>query len=126
MSRLWLSTVFVLGLLALPRFEHVPVASDGFEPSATARVAAPSPSDDTLRTATAATTPLIVSLPTELQGAPVTRYSVLQAPALSGVADRSLTWIPRGTGPGTYDVRLHAHHSNAAPDTLVVQITVES
>jgi len=125
MSRLWLSTVFVLGFLALPRFGHVPFASDEFEPSATARVA-PSSLPDTLRTSTDGASPLIVSLPAELQETPVTRYSVLQAPSLSGVADRSFTWIPRGTGPGTYDVRLQAHHSNAAPDTLVVQVTVES
>lgn len=79
-------------------------------------------SPDTLRADAAADTPLILSLPAELSGAPVTRYTLLQGPSLSGVAGRSFTWIPKGAAPGTHDVRLHAHRPNAQPDTLVVQI----
>jgi len=81
---------------------------------------------DTLRSTTDADSPLILSLPDELEGRPVTRYRVLQAPSLSGVADQSFTWIPQGAGSGTYDARLHAHHPDAAPDTLVLRITVDS
>lgn len=93
------------------------------EPSSKER---PIPSSDTLRTSTAPGTPLILSLPATLNDIPVTRYSVLQGPSLSGVANRSLTWIPDGVESGPFDVQLHAHHPDTAPDTLVVRISVNS
>jgi len=97
------------------------------EPANSARVAAASsPPPDTLRSSISAGTPLIRSLPAELNGAPVRRYTLLRGPALSGVAGRSLTWITRGAAPGTYDVRLRAVHPDAAPDTLVVRVEIQS
>jgi len=97
------------------------------EPANSARVAAsPSPPPDTLRSSVTAGTPLIRSLPAALNGAPVARYTLLRGPALSGVAGRSFTWITRGAAPGTYDVRLRAVHPDAAPDTLVVRVDVQS
>ena len=81
---------------------------------------------DTLRATVAPGRPLIRSLPAEVGGAPVTGYAVLRGPALCGVAGQSFTWIPRGTAPGTYDVRLRATHPDAAPDTLVLRVDVQS
>ena len=83
------------------------------------------PSPDTIRSSIPAGTPLVRSLPGEVNGARVTRYGILEGPALSGVAGRSFTWITRGTSPGTYDIRLLASHPDAAPDTLVMQIEIE-
>lgn len=127
MSQRWLAigaVVFAVLLMGLPSSLS---ASSDVEPTAPSRVApalaAPSP-PDTLRTDATTGTPLILPLPGELRDAPVSRYTLLQGPALSGVAGRSLTWVPKGTAPGTYDIRLHAHRPDAQPDTLVVQITL--
>ena len=97
------------------------------EPVTAPRVAAPAvPASDTLRASVAAGSPLVRSLPAEVGGTSVTGYAVLRGPALCGVAGRSFSWITRGTAPGTYDVRLRATHPNAAPDTLVLRIDVQS
>jgi hypothetical protein len=85
-----------------------------------------SPPPDTVRASVPAGTPLIRSLPSDLNGRPVARYTLLRGPALSGVAGRSLTWITRSVSPGTYDLRLRAAHPDAAPDTLVVRVDVQS
>jgi len=81
---------------------------------------------DTVRTSIPAGTPLIQTLPSDLNERPVTRYTLLRGPALSGVAGRSLTWITRGVSPGTYDLRLRAARPDAAADTLVVRVDVQS
>lgn len=96
-----------------------------FEPATAPRVAAATP-PDTLQASVATGTPLVRSLPPSLNGAPVTRYSILKSPALSGTAGYSFTWITRGTAPGTYTIPLRATHANAAPDTLVVQVKVQA
>jgi hypothetical protein len=49
---------------------------------------------------------------------------MLRGPALAGVAGRSLTWIPKGAGPGPHDLHLKARRPDAAPDTIVVRITL--
>lgn len=99
-------------------------ARSSFQPPTTPRVAATSP--DTLQASATAGTPLIRSLPADLNGTPVTRYTILRGPALCGVAGRSFTCILEGAEPGTYDISLHAHHSDASPDTLVVRVNVQS
>lgn len=81
---------------------------------------------DTLRAATTTGTPLIRSLPAELNDRSVSRYVVVEGPSLSGVAGRSFTWIPEGAAPGTYDVHLRAQHPDAQPDTLVLRIELNS
>jgi hypothetical protein len=106
--------------------EPDPLGTGLFEPALAPRVAAHRAAPDTLRTTATPGTPLILPLPETLRDAPVTRYTVRRGPALSGVAGRSFTWIPRGTAPGTYDVLLHAHHPDARPDTLVVRIDLQS
>ena len=114
-----LVAAFVL-LAAGPAFVSV-------EPVTAPRVAAPVvPASDTLHASVAAGSPLIRSLPAEVGGTSVTGYAVLRGPALCGVAGRSFSWITRGTAPGTYDVRLRATHPDAAPDTLVLRIDVQS
>jgi hypothetical protein len=70
--------------------------------------------------------PLVRPLPTSLDDAPVARYTVLEGPALSGAAGYSFTWITRDTTPGSYAILLRADHPDAAPDTLIVQVTVEA
>jgi len=112
---------------ALLLFGMAPGPISSVEPANSSWVAAPaSPAPDTVQSSVAAGTPLIRSLPAEVNGTPVTRYTLLRGPALSGVAGRSLTWITRGVAPGTYDVRLRATHRGAAPDTLVVRVEIQS
>jgi hypothetical protein len=102
-------------------------ATSSVEPANSSWVAeTPSPAPDTVRSSVAAGTPLIRTLPAEVNGTPVARYTLLRGPALSGVAGRSLTWITRGVSPDTYDVRLRATRPDAAPDTLVVRVEVQS
>ena len=126
MSPRWLAVgAVLLAVLGLgPTFS--PPVSANVEPTAAAWVAPALGSHlpDTLRTNATTDAPLILSLPAELGGAPVSRYTVLRGPALCGVAGRSFTWVAPGTDPGTYDIRLHAHHADVQPDTLVVQITL--
>lgn len=75
-------------------------------------------------TVTAGTT-LIHTLPSTVNGHDASAYRMLQGPALSGVAGRSLTWITEDVTPGMYDVRLRVLHADAAPDTLVVRVKVQ-
>lgn len=81
---------------------------------------------DTLQTSVRAGTPVILSLPAEIGNRPVARYTVVSGPALSGVAGRSFTWITRGVTPGTYRVPIKADHPETRPDTVVVEIDVQS
>ena len=118
-------------LLALPLFGlsgNTDVTSPGsFEPTTGPRVAQTSLAlPDTLRTSAEPGTPLILPLPTEANGRPVERYSLLRGPALSGVAGRSFTWIPQGAEPGMHEVLLRTHAPNAPPDTLVLRIDLSS
>lgn len=126
MSQRWLvvgAVSFALLLMSLPASL---LASNEVEPTAASRVAAAllAPPPDTLRTDASTGTPVVLSLPAELRDTPVSRYTVLQGPALCGVAGRSFTWVPKNVDPGTYDIALHAHRPDAQPDTLVVQITL--
>lgn len=104
------------------------VTSPGsFEPTNSLRVAATlSAPPDTLRTAAEPDTPLILTLPAELNGRSVERYSLLRGPALSGVAGRSFTWIPTGAEPGLHEALLRADSPDAPGDTLVVRIDLSS
>ena len=128
MSQRWfpISTLLV-ALLLLGLTQAIPRVSVS-KPSATLRVAAvevfPSP-PDTLRSSTTVGTPIIRSLPAQVNDTPVSRYVILEGPALSGVAGRSFTWIPKDTDPGTYDVRLRAHHPDAQSDVLVLRIELK-
>ena len=124
MSPRWLVVGALLVALVVLGAAPSSLVSLEVEPAAASRVARASIAapPDTLRENATTDTPLILSLPADLDGAPITRYTVLRGPALCGVAGRSFTWIPNGTAPGTYDVLLHAHPPDAEPDTLVVQI----
>lgn len=102
------------------------LSSGSFEPIISPRVAPPlTAPPDTLRTSAEPGTPLVLSLPSELNGRTVERYSLLRGPALSGVAGRSFTWIPQGAEPGMHEALLQAHAPDAPPDTLVVQINLQ-
>jgi len=81
---------------------------------------------DTLRTTATPGTPLILTLPAEMNGRSVERYSLLRGPALSGVAGRSFTWIPEGAAPGTHEALLRTHAPDAPADTLVITIDLQS
>ncbi len=83
-------------------------------------------STDTLRTSAEPDAPLILSLPAELNGHSVERYTLLRGPALSGVAGRSFTWIPHGANPGTHEVLLRGNAPDAPADTLVLRIDLSS
>lgn len=129
MSQRWFPVgVLVAALLLLGLKQTTPRLSIS-NPSAAPRVAEAEPAllpPDTLRASTTAGTPLIRSLPAQLNNTPVSRYMILEGPALSGVAGRSFTWIPKSTDPGTYDVRLQAQHPDAPADTLVLLIELDS
>lgn len=121
------AVVPLLALTLLGLEGNAPVES--FEPTirpGVAQTTAPgSPSPDTLRTPAEPNTPLILSLPAELNGHAVERYTLLEGPSLSGVAGRSFTWIPQGADPGTHEALLQTHTPDASPDTLVVQINLQ-
>jgi hypothetical protein len=94
------------------------------EPVAAPWVAQTSP-PDTLESRVVAGEALIRTLPGTTNGSPVASYRMLQGPALSGVAGRSLTWITRDIAPGTYTLCLQAQRPDAGPDTLVVRVEVQ-
>ena len=101
-----------------------------FEPTSGPRVAPVLSPDtlppDTLRTSAEPGTPLILTLPSELDGRSVEHYTLLRGPALSGVAGRSFTWIPEGADPGVHEALLRPHAPDAPPDTLVLRIDLQS
>lgn len=109
-----------VGSTTLPAFD--------FEPVTTTRVARQTDATtgrDTVRTSTSVNTPVVLSLPSRVEGDPVSHYAILRAPALAGVAKRSFTWIPAGDRPGVYDARLEAVHPDAASDTVTVRIELK-
>jgi len=91
------------------------------EPTTGRRVAPP----DTLRRSAPAGEPLIVSLPSTLSGNDVDRYVLMRGPALSGVADRSFTWIPHPSDAGTHDILFRPQPNPLPGDTLVLRVTIE-
>ena len=100
-------------------------SSAPFEPTSGPRVALVLP-PDTLRTSAEPGTPLILTLPPELDGRSVDRYTLLRGPALSGVAGRSFTWIPEGADPGVHEALLRTRTADAPSDTLVLRIDLQS
>jgi hypothetical protein len=68
---------------------------------------------------------LIMSLPGELGGEDVERYSLVRAPALSWLIDRSFMWRTLTEDVGTHEVLLHAAVDSISTDTLVLSIVVE-
>ena len=91
------------------------------EPTTGRRVAPP----DTLRRSASAGEPLIVALPPRLGENDVDRYVLLEGPALSGVADRSFTWITRPDDSGTHDVLFRPQPNPLPGDTLVLRVEIE-
>lgn len=69
--------------------------------------------------------PLILSLPSELDDSPVSQYSLIRGPSLSGVAHHSFTWMTDSVDPDTYEVMLQANHPETSPDTLLLQVEVQ-
>ena len=87
-----------------------------------------SPPPDTLRATAEVGTPFITVLPEQVNGTNVVRYRLLRAPALGGVAGRSVTWIPRPSDADstrTLLLRTVPPADTLAPDTLVLRIDVE-
>jgi hypothetical protein len=123
MSPRWLVVGVVVALGTLGLSSPAPTSTE-VEPAAASRVAQPPAPPDTLQAEATTGPPLILSLPAELGEAPVSRYTLLRGPALSGVAGRSFTWIPTDAAPGTYTAHLQARRPDAAPDTLVVEVTL--
>ncbi|MFB6279204.1 MAG: hypothetical protein ABEK75_06835 [Salinibacter sp.] len=117
--------LFAVGLLGLAGTVGV-TPPDALEPATGARVAPTTAPPETLRTTADPETPLILSLPAEVGGQRVERYTLLRGPALSGVAGRSFTWIPHGTAPGTHEALLQTQSPNAPADTLVLRIDLRS
>ena len=118
--------LLALGLMSLGG--NADVTSVGsFEPTNEPRVAATLESPpDTLRASAEPGTPLLLTLPAELDGNSIDRYSLLRGPALSGVAGRSFAWIPEGTEPGTHEALLRPHAPDMPADTLVLRIDLHS
>ena len=118
--------LLALGLLGLGGNGDV-TSPGSFEPTTGPRVAATlATPPDTLRTSAEPGTPLLLTLPAELNGRSVERYSLLRGPALSGVAGRSFTWIPQGAEPGTHEALLRTHAPDTPADTLVITIDLQS
>jgi len=118
--------LLALGLLGFGGNAAV-TSAGSFEPATDPRVAPTiTVPPDTLLASAEPDTPLILTLPTELNGRSVERYSLLQGPALSGVAGRSFTWIPEGAAPGTHEALLRTHAPDAPADTLVLRIDLQS
>ncbi len=82
------------------------------------------PPVDTLRPSVEAGEPLILDLPAELDASPVSQYSLIQGPSLSGVAGHSFTWVTHSVEPDTYEVTLQANRPDASPDTLWLHVEV--
>lgn len=83
------------------------------------------PADDPLERTIAAGETLIVALPDAVDGTAVESYRIAEAPALSGLADRSFFWRTQAEDTGTHRILFHAERSDAPADTLALHVTVE-
>ena len=96
------------------------------QPTAAARDSLP---PDTIQATASIDTPFITLLPEQVGGRPASAYRLLRGPALSGVAGRSITWVPRSADAGATRLlvlRTVPPADTLAPDTLVVRIDVSS
>lgn len=122
-------TLLGMVLLGLGLGKEKPFSSP-LEPNIDPRVASDLSSvverGDTLRPSIEAGDPLLLALPTQLEGAPVDHYALIQGPSLSGVAGHSFTWMTQSVEPGTYDVLLRAVRPESSPDTLVLRVEVQN
>ncbi len=75
---------------------------------------------DTLRETVTAGEDLILTLPPSNDAA----YTIVRAPALSWLVDRSFFWRTRPDEAGTHTVTFRAASESASADTLVVRVTV--
>lgn len=98
------------------------LAAPSASPGATVSTTPP----DTLVASTRPDTPLILSLPTTINDRPVSRYEIVNGPALCGVAGHSFTWIPRRAADSSHHASLQAVHPDAPSDTVVVRMDVQS
>lgn len=91
--------------------------------SAEARVAVPA-FRDTLEHRVTAGDDLIVTLPRTLSRRPVTDYTIVRAPAMSWLVDRSLLWRTHPQDVGRHALLVEAAFADAAPDTLTILVEV--
>ncbi|NBC86662.1 MAG: hypothetical protein GVY25_10775 [Bacteroidetes bacterium] len=80
---------------------------------------------DTLRQTVQAGESLILTLPGQVNGRPVSRYELIRGPALSSVAGRSLLWVTRRGDTGRHQIDLVAEADGSPVDTVRVEISVE-
>jgi hypothetical protein len=111
-----LGLVATLGSVSL-HSEHT------IQPIYDASVAAPA-GPDTLRHTVETGEPLILSLPDRHDTTRVDRYALIRAPALCGVAGRSLT-CARLPDTGSHTIRLRPIGSSPLADTLTVVVRVQ-
>ena len=83
------------------------------------------PDDDTIERSVTAGNILIVALPDALDNTPVEGYRIVEAPALSGLADRSFFWRTQADDAGTHRILFHANRAEAPADTLTLRVTVD-
>ena len=82
-------------------------------------------SQDTLYYTVKAGEVLIFALPELWEAIPVEHYSIVHAPALSWLVDRSFFWRTLEENVGTYHVIFEVDYPDEPADTLVVSIAVE-
>ena len=82
-------------------------------------------STDTIERTVEAGAVLTTTLPSTLNNSEVAAYRLVEGPAFSGVAGRSLTWPTHNTDPGMHPITV-VPDVEAPPDTLVVEVTIQS
>ena len=79
---------------------------------------------DTLRYTVQSGDPLIVSLPARFEGGPAS-YSLVEAPALSWLVDRSFMWRTQPGERGAMPVLIRRSAPGALADTLVLIVDIQ-
>ncbi len=82
-------------------------------------------STDTIERTVQAGAVLTTTLPATLNDSEVAAYRLVDGPAFSGVAGRSLTWPTHHTNPGMHPITVVPDVQSPA-DTLVVEVTIQS
>jgi len=83
------------------------------------------PAQDTLYYTVEAGEVLIFALPVQWEANTVEKYSIIHAPALSWLVDRSFFWRTLEEDTGRHILQFNVDYTDVPVDTLVVSVHVE-
>jgi hypothetical protein len=117
---LLLTALIAAGLLSLPAAAESDAPQETSPPPARSESAG----EDSLRYRVKGGEVLIIALPSTIDGSPAPRYSIIRAPALSWLQDRSFFWRTLPADVGEHVILFSVGPEGTSQDTLTVSVSV--